>query len=272
MKNIKWHEVTWYSRWGAITLFLVVVPVLAFVVGMKYQEVKNLEQTIGVTANEQPNIQQDFGNVSFSQSVSTATSSNIEIKISIPRISFEKNNEAEAKINNAINQELEKIRVTYEDAVSQMPCQNSSGEGCKSSIDIMATTSISKRLGAASVEFDIFVASEGMAHPSLEREKALHFDLRTGDQKSYFEILGRDKTELLNKLSAASRERLSDTLNINQNSPAADTFEKGTAPLEDNFDHVLIHDEGLTVNFAEYQLGPRPVGAPSIFVNYKELD
>ncbi len=34
---IRWHEVTWYSRWGAILLFLVVVPVLCFYIGTQYE-------------------------------------------------------------------------------------------------------------------------------------------------------------------------------------------------------------------------------------------
>ncbi len=37
--EIKWHEVTWYSKLGAIILFLVVVPVLCFYIGMQYQAV-----------------------------------------------------------------------------------------------------------------------------------------------------------------------------------------------------------------------------------------
>ncbi|MSU55492.1 MAG: hypothetical protein EXS46_03070 [Candidatus Taylorbacteria bacterium] len=35
---IKWNKVTWYSRLGALILFLIVVPILAFYVGTQYQE------------------------------------------------------------------------------------------------------------------------------------------------------------------------------------------------------------------------------------------
>jgi hypothetical protein len=34
---IQWHEVTWYSRWGAILLFLVIVPTLCFYIGVQYE-------------------------------------------------------------------------------------------------------------------------------------------------------------------------------------------------------------------------------------------
>jgi hypothetical protein len=34
---IKWNEVTWYSKWGAIILFLGIVPVLCFYIGIQYQ-------------------------------------------------------------------------------------------------------------------------------------------------------------------------------------------------------------------------------------------
>ncbi len=36
---IKWNEVTWYSRWGAIILFLVVVPMLCFYIGKQYEAI-----------------------------------------------------------------------------------------------------------------------------------------------------------------------------------------------------------------------------------------
>jgi hypothetical protein len=40
--GIKWNEVTWYSRLGAIILFLGVVPVLCFYIGMQYGLIQNL--------------------------------------------------------------------------------------------------------------------------------------------------------------------------------------------------------------------------------------
>ena len=38
--GIKWHEVTWYSKLGAIVLFCGIVPALAFYIGMQYQSVQ----------------------------------------------------------------------------------------------------------------------------------------------------------------------------------------------------------------------------------------
>jgi len=37
--QIKWNEVTWYSKFLAIIFFLGVLPVLAFCIGMQYEEV-----------------------------------------------------------------------------------------------------------------------------------------------------------------------------------------------------------------------------------------
>lgn len=34
---MKWNEVTWYSKVGAVILFLVVVPALSFYIGTQYQ-------------------------------------------------------------------------------------------------------------------------------------------------------------------------------------------------------------------------------------------
>lgn len=34
--KIEWNRVTWYSKLGAIILFFVVIPVLAFYIGEQY--------------------------------------------------------------------------------------------------------------------------------------------------------------------------------------------------------------------------------------------
>ncbi len=39
---IKWNEVTWYSRLGAIILFIGVVPALCFYIGTRYQHQKEV--------------------------------------------------------------------------------------------------------------------------------------------------------------------------------------------------------------------------------------
>lgn len=41
--EIKWHEVTWYSKLGAIILFVGVIPPFAFYVGTQYQAIQRLE-------------------------------------------------------------------------------------------------------------------------------------------------------------------------------------------------------------------------------------
>jgi hypothetical protein len=57
--KIKFNEVTWYSKLAAVILFIVVVPVLTFYIGMKYQEVVSIEngQTVRVIADNFPNKQ-----------------------------------------------------------------------------------------------------------------------------------------------------------------------------------------------------------------------
>jgi hypothetical protein len=37
------HEVTWYSKWGTVFVFVIVVPVVAFFVGKSYQELKAVQ-------------------------------------------------------------------------------------------------------------------------------------------------------------------------------------------------------------------------------------
>lgn len=57
---IKWNEVTWYSRLGAIILFIGVVPVLSFCIGVEYESVlASQEQNkaiVSVSATYPPSI------------------------------------------------------------------------------------------------------------------------------------------------------------------------------------------------------------------------
>ncbi len=45
---IKFNEVTWYSKLGAIVLFILVIPVLTFYIGTQYQAVKDITEQIPV--------------------------------------------------------------------------------------------------------------------------------------------------------------------------------------------------------------------------------
>ncbi|HVM73686.1 MAG TPA: hypothetical protein VMU13_02285 [Candidatus Paceibacterota bacterium] len=44
-KGIKWNEITWYSRLGAIILLLGIIPALSFYIGTQYQSTLNIQST-----------------------------------------------------------------------------------------------------------------------------------------------------------------------------------------------------------------------------------
>jgi hypothetical protein len=46
MKRIKWHEVTWYSKWGTVVLFLVVVPILGIIIHRSYVELQGIQALV----------------------------------------------------------------------------------------------------------------------------------------------------------------------------------------------------------------------------------
>lgn len=46
MNTIKWNEVTWYSKLGAVILFIVVVPILTFYIGRSYQQLQEIRSMI----------------------------------------------------------------------------------------------------------------------------------------------------------------------------------------------------------------------------------
>jgi hypothetical protein len=49
--NIPWHKVTWYTKLGALLLFVVVVPIISFYIGREYQ--KTIEALAVLRAHEQ---------------------------------------------------------------------------------------------------------------------------------------------------------------------------------------------------------------------------
>jgi len=53
--SIEFNKVTWYSKLGAVILFLLVVPMLTFYIGMKYQETVSVLRGVDSAVNvEQP--------------------------------------------------------------------------------------------------------------------------------------------------------------------------------------------------------------------------
>ncbi len=62
--SIKWNEITWYSRLGAIILFLAIIPALSFYIGTQYELAMTAEAqgaiVSGSTENPTPNLQQIY--------------------------------------------------------------------------------------------------------------------------------------------------------------------------------------------------------------------
>jgi|SRR3989344_1742957 len=76
--GIKWHEVTWYSKLGAILLFVGVVPALSFYTGMKYdatQQILNTQASPTHTQNIQPKSSTPSPPQTFTKFATIATSS-----------------------------------------------------------------------------------------------------------------------------------------------------------------------------------------------------
>ena len=54
---IEWNKVTWYSKWGAIIVFILVLPILTFYIGTKYRETQQIlsdSENISVNNNPKP--------------------------------------------------------------------------------------------------------------------------------------------------------------------------------------------------------------------------
>lgn len=84
--GIKWHEVTWYSKLGAIILFLIVVPALCFYIGIQYASVR-------------PNITSQESNSNPTPAANTKVQNFVSLKIS-PDISLNLPTEYELQTSN----------------------------------------------------------------------------------------------------------------------------------------------------------------------------
>lgn len=267
--DIPWNEVTWYSRLGALVLFLVIVPILAFVIGEKYQEVKDLQQ---YRTEQLPSTDLGLRNdISISYATSTVSISSVEFKISAP-VAISPNKTIERKINRSIQSRIDAIVIRYQGDFFDAPCKDRLGQTCKTSVNVTSTTTKSSKFNSLSVEIDSFSTSEQMAHPDFEREETITFDLATGEEKSYQELIGTEKTELLTKMSELSRKKLKEIFPPSTfDTEANGSFLEGTAPKDENYKFVLLDEQEMRVFFSYYQIGPRPIGSPEVFITYKEL-
>lgn len=48
---IIWNQVTWYSKWAAMLVFIVALPILAFVIGVKYEQARQANMPILMNSN-----------------------------------------------------------------------------------------------------------------------------------------------------------------------------------------------------------------------------
>ncbi len=82
--GIKWHEVTWYSKLGAIILFLGIVPVVCFYIGTQYELAQQsftapISMSVSPANNQQENVRSQNRNAS----IATTTPAGIPVTIEI---------------------------------------------------------------------------------------------------------------------------------------------------------------------------------------------
>ncbi len=64
--TIEWNKITWYSKLGAIILFIFVVPVLTFYIGMQYEQTKEvLSGYAAISISSQKIFRADYKNVAY---------------------------------------------------------------------------------------------------------------------------------------------------------------------------------------------------------------
>lgn len=135
-----------------------------------------------------------------------------------------------------------------------------------------------RTVGALTTSYEILFASRdfisvGFTHSyywtfhPVNSFESVNYDLKTGRALRLRDIF-KPGAKYLQALSRLSRARLVELL---QYSEADDWMKEGTAPAEKNFAAWNLTPGGLVLSFADYQVGPYAVGAPSVTIPLADL-
>ena len=109
----------------------------------------------------------------------------------------------------------------------------------------------------------------GGAHPNTNFE-TITFD-KDGSEVSIEDILEKEFTEtpvILDDLSTLTKEKLYEKLGREE---GAQWIEDGASPDPDNYRSFSIGEDGLTIIFAPYQVGPYAWGVQNVKMTFDEL-
>lgn len=258
--NIKWNEVTWYSKLGAILLFLLVVPVLTFIIGEKYQEVKDIQNTQFLFDSEIKE-SKSFSPIDVSvnkESFEISTSTSL-FTVSKPVVSMPTSKSIQDKINTRIQEKINEIIVG-----------ESSAFGASTTVSITSDYYLVQRFNTLSVEFHDYANNERMTHPNFGNEAPLIFELTTGNERNIYGVLGLSQQDYLAQVSALTRKKLKSSY-VSGTFFDDNQFQKGTDPKIENYQFSVLTEDGVKIYLAYDQIGMKPIEEPIVFITYQEF-
>ena len=173
-------------------------------------------------------------------------------------------------VNSQIEAEIQVVKLQVTGDVSgDISPENSPPSISPFEITLTSDATTSTKFGTASVLYSTFVDGGLLAHPYTNFESHT-FSLSDGTEKQLSDFF--TSSDYLTKISEGSKVALvnyysgmgnSDTSFLNDND--------GLSATTTNFDNYMLSNDSLILQFAEYQLGSRPYGAPRIEVPFSDI-
>ncbi|MFA6463682.1 MAG: RsiV family protein [Candidatus Paceibacterota bacterium] len=173
-------------------------------------------------------------------------------------------------INSQIEAEVQVIKLQKTgDVSSNISPENAPADLRPFEITITSDATTSEKFGTVSVLFTTFVEGGFLAHPFTNYESHT-FGLNDGAERSLKDLF--TGVNFFSKLSDISTLKLKDYY-LSAGSADNSFLDKndGLTGVDSNFSTFMLSGDNLILQFAEYQLGSRPYGAPRIEIPISSL-
>lgn len=163
-----------------------------------------------------------------------------------------------AAISIPVRKEVEDTKADFE-----KPCARED-VACVHEANISEVAAISGRFSTVSVLESKFIGGSDLAHPYTIYQSAA-YSLKDGNSIG-LEALFDENSDYLVRLAEYSNKELASMFSEDA------AHLEAVVPQKESFKNFLVKDDGLLLQLDEYQIGPRPFGAPQITVPWAVLE
>jgi hypothetical protein len=248
-RTIEWNRCTWYSMLCAALVLIIGLPILAFYIGMQYQETLTVmsESKIPVTMPLEVPIPLQYREEARSETGAV-----------LPFIISYKNSEA-----------MERVNTYLLDMSTRMSCDSSSGRDDDELREYYSYNATSSVTYAKHDIYSISIHSSyfcGGAHPNNDVNESITFDMKTGEPVSFEQLFTKyeeDKEKIVSLIFASQIQKAEEsvdeescdsmfTLDRLTDSEYSYTLGDKGITIEPNWPHVIeACEEAITVPISE---------------------